>query len=185
MPAYKDEKTGKWFAKFYYTNWQGIKKQKWKRGFATKKEALGFEEFGVPFTPFHGGFGLVANGCIPKPTFWTFAFFKKLKEKKGICVYKNETCVVMKYEDGSYRGIAWNATRNRSGKDLCLNLTIPTTQSASTDAYLFLTQTVDEDTCNPLKTWHDMGEPANPAKDQIDLLKQTARPQIRTERIPV
>ena len=43
MPAYKDEKTGKWFAKFYYTNWQRIKKQKWKRGFATKKEALGFE----------------------------------------------------------------------------------------------------------------------------------------------
>ena len=43
MPAYKDEKTGKRFAKFYYTNWQGIKKQKWKRGFATKKEALGFE----------------------------------------------------------------------------------------------------------------------------------------------
>ena len=43
MPAYKDEKTGKWFAKFYYTNWQGIRKQKWKRGFATKKEALGFE----------------------------------------------------------------------------------------------------------------------------------------------
>jgi hypothetical protein len=39
----QDEKTGKWFAKFYYTNWQGIKKQKWKRGFATKKEALGFE----------------------------------------------------------------------------------------------------------------------------------------------
>lgn len=142
-----------------------------------------FEEFGVPFTPFHGGFGLVANGCIPKPTFWTFAFFKKLKEKKGICVYKDETCVVMKYEDGSYRGIAWNAVKSRSGKDLCLNLTIPITQSASTDAYLFLTQTVDEDTCNPLKTWHDMGEPANPAKDQIDLLKQTARPQIRTERI--
>ena len=43
MPAYKDKKTGKWFAKFYYTNWQGIKKQKWKRDFATKKEALGFE----------------------------------------------------------------------------------------------------------------------------------------------
>lgn len=38
-----------------------------------------FEEQGIPFTPFHGGFGLVANGCIPKPTFWTFAFFKKLK----------------------------------------------------------------------------------------------------------
>lgn len=43
MPAYKDEKTGKWFTKFYYTDWQGIKQQKWKRGFATKKEALAFE----------------------------------------------------------------------------------------------------------------------------------------------
>ena len=31
-----------------------------------------------------------------------------------------------------------------------------------------------------------MGEPANPAKDQSDLLKQTARPQIHTERmVPV
>ena len=92
---------------------------------------------------------------------------KSLKEKKGICVYKDETCVVMKYEDGSYRGIAWNATRNRSGKDLCLNLTIPTTQSASTDAYLFLTQTVDEENCNPLKVWHDLGEPANRQKIRL------------------
>ena len=44
MPAYKDEKTGKWFAKFYYTNWQGIEKNRsGKEAFATKKEALGFE----------------------------------------------------------------------------------------------------------------------------------------------
>ena len=43
MPAYKDDKTGKWFAKFYYTDWQGNNKQKWKRGFTTKKEALTFE----------------------------------------------------------------------------------------------------------------------------------------------
>ena len=43
MPAYKDNKTGKWFCKFYYTDWQGNNKQKWKRGFATKKEALAYE----------------------------------------------------------------------------------------------------------------------------------------------
>lgn len=39
-----------------------------------------FEEYGVPFTPFHGGFGLVANGRIPKPTFWTFKFSEIWKE---------------------------------------------------------------------------------------------------------
>ncbi len=43
MPAYKDKKTGKWFCKFYYTDWQGSKRQKWKRGFPTKKDALAYE----------------------------------------------------------------------------------------------------------------------------------------------
>ena len=43
MPAYKDDKTGKWFCKFYYTDWQGNNRQKWKRGFDTKKEALAYE----------------------------------------------------------------------------------------------------------------------------------------------
>lgn len=43
MPAFKDKNTGKWFAKFYYRDWQGTNRQKWKRGFATKKEALEFE----------------------------------------------------------------------------------------------------------------------------------------------
>lgn len=38
MPAFKDSKTGKWFAKFYYTDWIGDRKQKWKRGFATKRK---------------------------------------------------------------------------------------------------------------------------------------------------
>ena len=32
-----------WFCKFYYTDWQGNNRQKWKRGFATKKEALTYE----------------------------------------------------------------------------------------------------------------------------------------------
>ena len=43
MPAYKDNKTSKWYTKFYYKDWKGVNRQKWKRGFATKKEALAFE----------------------------------------------------------------------------------------------------------------------------------------------
>ena len=43
MPAFKDKKSGRWFAKFYYRDWQGNNRQKWKRGFATKKEALAYE----------------------------------------------------------------------------------------------------------------------------------------------
>lgn len=43
MPAYKDNKTGTWFAKFYCKDWTGENKQIKKRGFATKREALDFE----------------------------------------------------------------------------------------------------------------------------------------------
>lgn len=43
MPAYKDESRKTWFASFYFTDFNGDKKKKTKRGFKTKKEALEFE----------------------------------------------------------------------------------------------------------------------------------------------
>lgn len=43
MPAYKDEKTGTWYAKFYYTDCTGAKKQKMKRGFQLQREAKEYE----------------------------------------------------------------------------------------------------------------------------------------------
>lgn len=43
MPAYKDEKSRKWFASFYYKDWDGQSRKKLKRGFETKKEAITYE----------------------------------------------------------------------------------------------------------------------------------------------
>jgi len=43
MPAHKDKKSGKWNSAFYYTDWTGERKKKFKRGFETKKEAQVFE----------------------------------------------------------------------------------------------------------------------------------------------
>ena len=137
-----------------------------------------FEERGVPFTPFHGGFGLVANGCIPKPTFWTFAFFKKLKEKQGVCIFRDDHSVVMHLEDGSYRGVAWNMTNQRRGYDYELTLEI----AENTEGCL-LTKTVDEEHCNPLKVWHDLGEPANPTEEINALLRMAAQPFVQTVRV--
>lgn len=42
MPAYKDN-NGTWFCKFYYTDYNGVKKQKKKRGFKTQREAKAWE----------------------------------------------------------------------------------------------------------------------------------------------
>lgn len=43
MPTYKDTKTGTWYCKFYYTDWQGQKRQKLKRGFSRQKDAKDWE----------------------------------------------------------------------------------------------------------------------------------------------
>lgn len=43
MPAYKDKERGTWYATFYYTDWQGHRHKKKKRGFARKKDAEEFE----------------------------------------------------------------------------------------------------------------------------------------------
>lgn len=43
MPSYKDKKTGKWYASFYYEKQTGQREKKMKRGFTTKREALEWE----------------------------------------------------------------------------------------------------------------------------------------------
>lgn len=43
MPAYKDEKTGTWYCKFYYVDWTGTRRQKMKRGFKLQREAKDWE----------------------------------------------------------------------------------------------------------------------------------------------
>lgn len=141
-----------------------------------------FEEKGVPFTPFHGGFGLLANGCIHKPTYWVFQFYKMCKE--GVCVLKTEDAYVVRMEDGSYRGIAYyktmSGTNQGTVKDLEFILPFDKAKKCS-----LITKTVDEETCNPLKIWHVMGEPASLSKEQKELLKAADRPLIEGDLIIV
>lgn len=43
MAAFKNAKNGTWYVQFRYTDWQGERKQKLKRGFATRHDALEWE----------------------------------------------------------------------------------------------------------------------------------------------
>lgn len=127
-----------------------------------------FEEMGVPFAPFHGGFGMMANRGIKKPTYYAFKFFKQLK---GRCVMKNDNCVICK-EDDVYRGILFNSNVERTGNDLYITLEF----EGDKERYSLIKRIVDEDTCNPLKLWHAMGEPSSLSKEQIKLLRESDEP---------
>ncbi len=132
-----------------------------------------FEEQGVPATPFHGGFGMIANGMIPKPTLWPFAWFSHLA---GKAVHRDDSCLIMRREDGSLEGIAWNICQQQRG-EMALRIQLP-------EAYdVLLTETADEECCNPLKVWHDLGEPDSLTQGQLWLLRRAGEPLVQTRRL--
>ena len=133
-----------------------------------------FEELGVPSRPFHGGFGMIANQRIPKPTLWTFVFFNNLR---GECVHRDEHCLVMKRPDGSHEGVAWNICKD-AREEVRLNLTLPLAGKCA-----LTVETVDEVVCNPLKAWHDMGEPASLTDAQLRFLRQAGQPLCETRQL--
>ena len=130
-----------------------------------------FEEQGVPYSEFHGGFGLVNNSLIPKPTFWTFAFYSKLK---GKCVYRSDDSVIV-YDGKKYRGVLWNLGDERQ---LSFNM-----EDEENGRYCLITKTVDEETCNPLKIWHDMGEKRFFTEEEASIVRAGAYPLIKTEKL--
>ena len=139
-----------------------------------------FEERGVPFTPFHGGFGMVANHCIPKPTFYTFAFYKKLK---GKCIHKDDDLIIVQTENGDLRGVTWNICEeeeSRKIKEISAGI-----NGIAAGEYSIVKQIVDEDSCNPRKIWHNLGEPSSLSKEEIALLQTAAKPLIVSESVQV
>lgn len=136
-----------------------------------------FEERGVAFAPFHGGFGMVANRCIKKPTFHTFAFYKKLQ---GKCICKDDDLLVVQSDDGVIRGITWNVCEKDTDRaDKNIDVTI----DVDNGEYCLIKHIVDETTCNPLKVWNDLGQPRSLDDEQIKLLQNAAIPMVTTSRI--
>lgn len=137
-----------------------------------------FEESGVAFTPFSGCFGLLTNGMIPKPTYWTFVFFSRLT---GEAIGRGDHYVLTKNDDNSLRGIVWNPVEETSEDDIVIGLSI----TVEDGEYVLVQKRVDEMSCNPLKTWIDLGAPANPDQSRMELLKESAHPIVSTDRLKV
>lgn len=137
-----------------------------------------FEEAGVAFTPFSGCFGLLTNGRIPKPTYWTFVFYSKLGSK---AIARTEHFILTKDDKGNLQGIAWNPVEEPGDYEISLNLNI----ELEAGNYLLVHRLVDEASCNPLKTWIDMGAPAYPTKAELQLLQECSSPRTSTRQIEV
>jgi xylan 1,4-beta-xylosidase len=132
-----------------------------------------FEEQGVIKTPFYGGFGLIAEDGIPKPSFNAFAMLHKLGNRR--LKVDSDSALATRSSDGSIAIALWNyAPPFGTGatytppppnmgpeKEFTVKLT-----GAPPSAHIQIWR-LDADHGNVIKRYDAMGRPAFPTRDQI------------------
>lgn len=136
-----------------------------------------FEEADVPRSLFHGGFGLVAFHNIPKPVFHMFTFFNAMGKN---ILYRDDHILITKRDDGTIALISWNEVMNKEETiERRYKIEIPVDYKE-----VFIKQKlIDEEYGNPWRTWIQMGRPRYPKKDQIETLREVAKPKVSTYRM--
>ncbi|MGH8150471.1 MAG: GH39 family glycosyl hydrolase [Steroidobacteraceae bacterium] len=129
-----------------------------------------FEEPGVVKTPFHGGFGLIAAGGIPKASFNDFRLLHELGTER--LAVSSDSALVTRRADGALAVAVWNyAPPGAGGVTKTYSLVFRNVAGAG-HAYVRL---VDRDHGSPLATWEAMGKPRFPTRAQERILQQAGR----------
>lgn len=128
-----------------------------------------FEEGGPIKTPFYGGFGLVAEDDIPKPSYDAFMLLHELGEER--LPAPAEEAIVTRRADGTLVIAAWNLLEpNIAGTTKTLILHF---QNIPKDSWAVI-QRVDAQHGDVLDAWKRMGSPDNPTLQQIDALRKAS-----------
>jgi len=129
-----------------------------------------FEEGGVARTPFHGGFGLMAVGDIPKASFNDFALLHELGTER--LTANSDSALVTRRRDGTLAIAVWNyAPPGRRGEPKTYSLTFRNVSGAARASI----RIVDRDHGSPLAAWRAMGAPSYPSLAQHRALLKAAQ----------
>ncbi|GGO19822.1 beta-xylosidase [Microbispora rosea subsp. aerata] len=151
-----------------------------------------FEEGGAGIGPFHGGFGLVNEAGIHKPTFHAFAMLAGLGDRlllatpDGVVTRDSRTSAVSAVffnypEDMALRGVraqsSYAATRALAevGPSKRIRHSIEGLEPGAT----FLVEIVDWEHGNVAEAWYQLGSPLNPSRAQSEHLRKVADSLLR------
>lgn len=140
-----------------------------------------FEEGGVIRTPFHGGFGIVAEYGLPKPAFNAYALLHDLGERR--LVLKSDSALATRRADGTLVIALWNyAEPDATGetytppaaapRPLHFDLTLQGLRAGANASV----RRVDRDHGNVIKAYDAMGRPQWPRREQVARLREAAAP---------
>ena len=128
-----------------------------------------FEEQGVIKTPFYGGYGLIAEGGVPKAAFNAFAMLHRLGDQR--LDSESANALVTKRADGTLAVAVWNyAAPGEQGPSRKIHLIINDWKSTPH----FHVEILDRDHGSALDAWRAMGAPAFPTRDQYEQLRHAA-----------
>jgi xylan 1,4-beta-xylosidase len=128
-----------------------------------------FEEQGVVKTPFYGGYGLIAEGGIPKAAFNAFAMLHRLGDRRLNSDVAN--ALVTARADGTLAVAVWNyASAGDHGTPQHVRIAVDGGKAVPR----FHVEILDRDHGSALTAWKAMGAPAFPTRQQYELLRRAA-----------
>src|SRR5215831_799050 len=128
-----------------------------------------FDEQGVVRQPFYGGFGLIAEGGIPKPSYNAFLLLHKLGDRR--VSVPSHSALVTKREDGSWAIALWNLAPE--GSTNAAKRFVVQLPPGSRDRQVLISR-VDEQHGNVMPLYKKMGSPSYPTEGQLHDLIQAA-----------
>jgi xylan 1,4-beta-xylosidase len=136
-----------------------------------------FEEQGVVKTPFYGGYGIVAEGGIPKPAFNVFKVLHKLGQQR--IAVDSDTLLATRRTDGTLVLAVWNYDPpGEEGPSKTVALQLSGIQPHEASIWR-----VDRDHGDVHPAYEKMGSPRYPTQAQIHELRHDAElppPEVQT-----
>jgi xylan 1,4-beta-xylosidase len=135
-----------------------------------------FEEQGVIKTPFYGGYGVIAEGGVPKAAFNAFALLHRLGDRR--LQPELDNALVTKRADGTFALAVWNyASPGASGAPQKIHVAI----DGLPGTLQYHVEIVDPDHGSSLAAWRAMGSPASPTQEQYKQLENASRATQRLD----
>ncbi|MGH9740415.1 MAG: GH39 family glycosyl hydrolase [Candidatus Acidiferrales bacterium] len=135
-----------------------------------------FEEQGVVKKPFYGGFGLIAEDNLPKPSFNAFKLLHKLGDER--IALNSDSALLTRRKDGTFVMAVWNLfLPEQVGTPKSVDIIVDGLKRRTR----VLVSRLDDSHGSLLKSYRQMGSPAYPTRQEIVELRNAAElrpPQV-------
>lgn len=150
-----------------------------------------FEEFGIPDSQFHGGFGMMTKTGLKKPEYYAFQFLSQTGEE---VIHKDQHALITRKGD-HVQMILWNHSyfnkEYRESKDFSITEEnrYAIFEDKETERYEIeinnisgryreIQRAVNREAGSAFDEWIRMGQPENMSLDEQEYLKSQAQPEI-------